>query len=625
MSIVKIGDKKVRIGGEGYKPTEAEVREIGIKIGAINQSDIQKSKSSEPIETDRLKQPIPVRQNPFIEGAEAMTSAYASPLNLSGIGQRGIAGLQVLGAPYLAAESILARRAMSGQEGVGRLLSPSQTLEDVKQGLIGPRATLGDVNYRAGMSRPTADIVGGAQSLTLQAPELIQSGVDLAKGGIKLVSGVKGSLNKLLSRNSGLSSSKSVPRIERAESVFSKRAADIEGRAGKVIDSEFLKLKNEKDAITDQINNTKNLTTQAKNEEIAKVELDYGKKLIETENKIASTKKAIPLSAQKDAEKIRKEIQPWMSNNSIRWNKEIDNALGGSDVDIFVNKQSLTDELSQLLKSRGVDVVIDAGDINISSVNNALSVGEKKILELISRVDSSSKAVSARQLLKDINDIGSSVKYGKVFSKDQSLLDDAKSILAGQAEDIIPRLKDIRSWYGEYAQLRNRAFKSLDPFGGKYSTKATSFMEKLAKGNAKPEDFQFLDDLEKSVGKQAGRDSFALTREQNLLEDLKDALPNMKKAEIENIQKSLDKEMSRLSDQLTKESVKAENITAGNVDRIKKLAESGTRKYTGPDGLANKARIKLAKLKRISSVVKWSIGLTAAGGSAVAGVNAINK
>jgi len=412
-------------------------------------------------------------------------------------------------------------------------------------------------------------------------------------------------LSRKPNMGSALSSSKMVPKLGRAESVFTKRASDIQSRADAASAGELAKLKNEKEALTAQINNTKGITTEAKTTEIQKTESDYAKRLLETQEKINGIKKALPKSAQQDVALIKKEIPEWMGKQSERWNAEIDAQLGGPDADIFVNADTLRAELSSLLRSRGVE--IDAAG-EIDALTKSLSPAESKIVDVIKRIDSSSQLPSVRSLIKDTNYFGSKVKYGKVFNSEQALLDDAKDIVASQAEDIIPSLKNTKAWYSDYAQIRNRSFKSLDPLGGKYSTKGTQFFEKLASGNAHPEDFQFLTDLESAVGKKAGRTSFDLSAEEKSLEQFKERLKQSSKEEVAKIQESLDKEISRLDEVLKQESVSMENTTGS---AIKAIEEKAGPQVKGLKLKANEARIKLAKVNRMKNIAKWVTGLLA--------------
>lgn len=472
--------------------------------------------------------------------------------------------------------------------------------------------TLGTPAKLAGMAADTItnplDIAGTVvgNRLMKMAEPVVGAGLDRLE---ELAGRGKSSVDRLLDRNSALASSREIPKLQRAEGVFQKRGADLSARAGKQAEDFVTTINNEKEALTAQVNNTQNIAKEAKDAELAQIELDYGKRLLTVDEKIGGIEKGLPQAAKKDAESIKREIAPWMTKNSAKWNEDIDKALGGSDADIFVNHQSLTNDLSSLLRSRGIDID-EAG--TVSSVNQQLSAGEQKIAGLVNRISNSERAVSVRQLLKDINEIGKTVKYGKVYSPDQGLLDDAKSILAGQAEDIIPSIKDTKAWYSEYAGLRNRAFKSLDPFGGKYSTRGTAFIEKLAKGQARPEDFQFLSDLESSVGKQAGRESFGQVREQQLLEQFKTKLQGMKADDIEVVNKSLDKQITKLNEQLKKESVALDNKVTPNVDRLLQKGQDQAKQYTGK---AEKARVELAKLNRLKNIVK-AFGATVVTGGA---------
>lgn len=468
------------------------------------------------------------------------------------------------------------------------------------------------------------DIAGGIVGGRLMQGgfKLLGAAEDIGQKGLSRIDALLQDTRNMLSRRSALPSSKAIPKYARAEGVFGERAAQIESRAENAIKAETNTLSYEKEALSQQIENTKNLIRESGKNRIAQesvsADLSYGQQLIETTDKINSIKKGIPFAAQKDAQKINSEIPKWMNSASSRWNKEIDAALSGPEADIFVNPDSLVEELTGVLKSRGIDIE----DGVALSANQTLTPGEIKVVNLIKRIESSPSAVSVRQLLRDVNEMGKGVKYGKVFSPDMALLDDAKSVLASQAEDIIPSIKNTKAWYSEYAQLRNRAFKSLDPLGGKYSTKATSFFEKLAKGEARPEDYQFLDDLERSVGKKAGREADGLSKEQAFLEKFKDDLSSMKTDRINRVQASIDAEIDRLNEVLKKESVGLENRAGEKIKSISEKAKTQAEPYLQK---ANDARIRVAKLKRMKAVAKWALGLSVAGSTAAGAVSAVNK
>lgn len=139
----------------------------------------------------KMQQELPNRPNPFISAAESMKEAYSKPLNLSNLGERGLAGLQVLGAPYQAAESYVANRALRAQQqgsmlkGIGTFIDPRTSAQDLYTAATGPQKTFGDLNYRAGLDRGSADAIGFGESMMLQAPEVVAGGVNLVRKGIK--------------------------------------------------------------------------------------------------------------------------------------------------------------------------------------------------------------------------------------------------------------------------------------------------------------------------------------------------------------------------------------------------------------------------------------------------------
>lgn len=471
----------------------------------------------------------------------------------------------------------------------GGVMLPSQTREEIGRQGVG----LG-IDVLAGTAANKA--VNGVSNLINDARGLV------------------GRLNpeQLLNKNSAYSASKEIPKSFRAEGVFSKRASDIESRAASRAGSVVDQLKNEKDAVKAQIDHSASIATEAKAVEKANLENEYAKKLLDTHDEIIKTEKAIPYAAQRDANAIKKEIPDWMKKKSAQWNDEIDSALGGADADIFTNKDTVVNELSQLLRSRGVDIV----DGVPRSMNGQLGLAEQKIADVINRINNSPSAPSVRSLIKDTAYFGRGNKYGKLMAPDQALLDDARSVVASQAEDILPQIKDIKGWYSDYAQIRNRAFQSLDPFGGRFSRRGTEFIQKLATGKAGPEDYQFLDALESSVGKSAGRESFELSREANALKQFEDSLKNMKEADIAKVNASLDAEISRLQDVLKKESTALENKAGNLVGDIKSTAKERSSVYLEK---ANNARIRLAKLNRYKTLAKWVVG----GASAVGGIKVL--
>ena len=135
----------------------------------------------------KMNQELPTRPNPFTAGADSVKSLTMKdfiPGNVSGMGKQGMALLQVLGAPYQAAESVVANRALSGQKDLRTFLNPQEGLRDVVAGLTGPQKTMGDVNYRAGLNRGTADAAGLAQNIAVQAPQLVEGAYKLGSKGL---------------------------------------------------------------------------------------------------------------------------------------------------------------------------------------------------------------------------------------------------------------------------------------------------------------------------------------------------------------------------------------------------------------------------------------------------------
>jgi hypothetical protein len=147
----------------------------------------------------KMEQPIPERPNPFMAGANAVTSLKPADATIFGNPIKPLmAAGQVLAAPYQAVESAVANRALNAQKNPMTLLDPVQSAKDVIAGFTGPQKTMGDVNYRAGLNRPSADIAGLAQSVVLQSPESVQGAVDFVKdGGIqKAIKGLQSILTK---------------------------------------------------------------------------------------------------------------------------------------------------------------------------------------------------------------------------------------------------------------------------------------------------------------------------------------------------------------------------------------------------------------------------------------------
>lgn len=146
-----------------------------------------------PKPVNRLQETMPQRPSPLDDARSSIVSLQGKdfiPGNVGGMGKQAMTLLQLLGVGIGAGESYVANRAMRAQNqggvmrGMGEFINPMTAGQDLKQAVTGPRATLGDVNYRAGMGRGTADVVGGAENLMLQAPELLAGGLKLGARGV---------------------------------------------------------------------------------------------------------------------------------------------------------------------------------------------------------------------------------------------------------------------------------------------------------------------------------------------------------------------------------------------------------------------------------------------------------
>ena len=184
---------------ERFNALDSAQKEIAMQKAILAYGARENSRSNRPGADENLgfgnivqkmEQPLPDRPNPFMNAAQQVMEVSPSGMRESNslpfiqhpLKTAGAIG-QTLMAPYQALESSVARQALRAQEGKGVMNNIQNLPKDVYEGFTGPQRTMGDVNYRAGLNRMTADAAGGVQGMTAMAPKAIPAAYDFVKGG----------------------------------------------------------------------------------------------------------------------------------------------------------------------------------------------------------------------------------------------------------------------------------------------------------------------------------------------------------------------------------------------------------------------------------------------------------
>ena len=400
----------------------------------------------------KINQPLPDRPNPFMAGADAvkyLTMKDFIPGNIQGMGNQGMALLQVLGAPYQAAESIVANRALSGQKDMKTFLNPQEGLRDVVAGLTGPHRTMEDVNYRAGMDRGTgAKALALGQNVAVQGPELVEGAYKLGSKGIKAI-------------GSGISKSK-------------QGLSDIFGASKKLSEAKV---------------NTQVLINKADDLK------DAGRQAFEG-LKDASTD---------DAVLYKNKLKPLSKSNSAIYRKGLDKAEKTFKFD-EANLKGLVDDTISELSEQGIGT--DSEVFNrLSKLSEELTPKSSRNFDYTVMQDVDTVEPVKNLTLEQVKNIKSSIF--DVADKSFNYKDEIANAIfsknyGSKVASNNPAFQKMQAEYAPYVEAKKWAYRTFKPQTAEEIPNGNRILKAIAQGKGQAEHFAYLKRLEGGSGRFKG-------------------------------------------------------------------------------------------------------------------------
>ncbi len=422
--------------------------------------------------------------------------------------------------------------------------------------------------------------------------------------------------------------------LRRAPSVFAQRASDITSRATR----EEGALKGYEDFRTGQIQSEGNKLIDSATKQTYSKANQSGpdpKAFTEIQSQIdklskgadSLEKQTLPNVAWESGKKAVLKMKDVITKQGNKWNQDLQSLLGGKDTDTFIDPEKITSALTKTLKDNGVSLYTD--DAGALQASRPLSSAENKIINLIKNINEKASGPNAtgygvREMLREGKLLGQDVNYGKQWTGDDFIINEARHNIVSEAKDLIPGLSEHYDKWAEWAPLRNKMVKNFDVFGDKYSEAGRSFIQKEVSGQLTPAQKSLASDIKGKVGDysapakqvQSGIEGKRL-RVENLkstLSDLEDKIKTGKSlsdAEVQNIkdtfQKHIDDEIQNVKDITQKEIVSLQNRTGAAKERL--------------SAIQSKAQAKIDRLKNIPKLMAITggagaslVGLWKAGG-----------
>lgn len=402
-----------------------------------------------------------------------------------------------------------------------------------------------------------------------------------------------------LAENAASDVGENISKVTRAPNVFEQRIADIGQRASRDEGA----LKGYQDFRTGEIQDQGN---QLINASIKQAQAGKANQIGPTEDAIPQIqdqisklsqganvleKQTLPNVAWESGKKAVTNIQDIISKQGNKWNQDLEGLLGGKDSDIYIDPQKITASLDSTLEKNGANLFPDEN--GVMQASKPLSSAEQKILNLRNSIEArgtgeQQTGYGVREMLREKRLLGQSVNYGKQWTADDYLLNQARHGIASAAEDVVPGLKEHNAAWGPFADWKEAAVKNFDVYGGKYSEAGRPFIQKEATGGLTPAQQSFAEDTKAKIGDYSGsakQVTSGIAQKQARIDNLKATLSDLQDkvksgsslspAEEQNIrqtfQKHIDDEINNVKDLTQKEIVGLQNRTGAGTQRLTDL------------------------------------------------------